>query len=93
MILAISEIEPFADLKAIDMDIEVETRLVGMAQKPVPTGREILVIRIPYERSASFLKRQVKLVEDELEQVLKLIGKLEDDKRGLLSELDTLSKE
>jgi len=72
IVLALSEIQSCADWESATVDVEAEIRKVGAVN--TNTGRDILVIRVPYTRNRRFLERQLSIAAANLEALTSMMA-------------------
>jgi hypothetical protein len=71
VINAISEVSAVCDMDGITLDVQQELvprKIVGGAPMQ-PTGREILIIKIPFNRTPEFVRRQLDGVREQIKQM------------------------
>lgn len=90
---AIQTIQAFADLDNITMNVEQEM----VARKTVggnhasASGREILVIRIPFSRQPGFLQAQLTGIDEEIRKLKFALTVAAGERAALVEELESVS--
>jgi hypothetical protein len=86
---AIATIQPYAVLDEITIAIEPELKAHPklLNSSPRPTGREILVVRILYDRSPKFLNEQLARMAENESRLLEALAMARAEKAELEAEL------
>ncbi len=89
VVSALATIQAYADSKNISIDVELETvphpKLINGPR--FPTGREVLVVRVPYERTREFLTEQLKRMQEQRAKLTETVSLTDAEILDLQAEL------